>query len=165
MFMDICEVLARRATCFRGNSGALVVSKNDIISTGYNGPPSGMEHCKGEECELTPAGGCLRSLHAEQNAIDRALIKTGVYGGFDERKYWRDAVYTLYTLHSPCEECARAIIHSCGISTVYYRHPYRLIKGLDLISKTAISLYRITQSGMIIDYRTNKLILTEGDRK
>lgn len=153
MFMDICEILARRATCFRGNSGALIVRDNDIISCGYNGPPAGDEHCKGTYCELNVGGGCLRSLHAEANAVRRAQLK---------QRSPDLSGCVMFTLHSPCSTCAEVIILS-GIGTVYYRHPYRLTVGLDMLMQhmhsyvPPINVFRITQAGMIIDHRSNQL--------
>lgn len=84
-FMEIAEIVKTRSTCLRRQVGAVIVKDNRIITTGYNGAPSGLRHC-------TDIGGCererlhipsgqrhelCRALHAEQNAIIQAA-KVGV---------------------------------------------------------------------------------------
>ena len=84
-FMEIAEIVKTRSTCLRRQVGAVIVKDNRIITTGYNGAPSGLKHC-------TEIGGCerarlnipsgqrhelCRALHAEQNAIIQAA-KIGV---------------------------------------------------------------------------------------
>lgn len=147
MWMDMAEVAARRATCFRGNMGALVVAGNDIVSMGYNGPPAGAPHCFGNDCEKSETGGCLRSMHAEENAITRASEKVGQL-----------VQCTLYTTFSPCTACAMMIIAK-RCYNVYYRHPYRLRDGIDtLLIGHLFNVFRITQSGIIVNERTNAIV-------
>lgn len=149
MFIDMCEVLARRSTCYRGNTGAIIVQNNDILSAGYNGPPSGEEHCKGNLCEIYPeTGGCMRSEHAEKNAIGRAMGKT-------RKTYLSDC--TLYSLAAPCRVCAERI-KKVEIKTVIYRYPYRTADGIaELLVERHINLYRLTQSGYLINERTGQI--------
>ncbi len=148
MFMDACEVFARRSTCCRGNVGAALVKDNDIVSIGYNGPPSGEAHCFGDLCPITDTGGCQRSIHAEENAITRALKKGRVYdlGGFH-----------LYCTYSPCESCANLIVRS-HIKRVYYRTTYRLRIGLDKLLSNGVEVRKITPSGIIMDVASNRII-------
>jgi hypothetical protein len=56
LWMGMAEIAAQRATCFRGSCGAILVKDNDVVSIGYNGPPSGEEHCQGNDCVLTATG-------------------------------------------------------------------------------------------------------------
>ena len=119
-FMEIAELVKTLSTCLRRNVGALIVKDNRIISTGYNGPPSGIDHCEDlggcyREMLHVPSGErheLCRALHAEQNAIIQAA-KFGVSteGG------------TLYVTHQPCIICAKMIINS-GIKKVIYGNPY-----------------------------------------
>ena len=80
-FMDIAELVSRRSTCRRRAVGAVIVKDKRILSTGYNGAPSGLRHCleigclreqmnvpSGERHEL------CRGIHAEQNAIIQAAF-------------------------------------------------------------------------------------------
>lgn len=61
-------LIANRSTCKRASVGAVIVKDNKVISTGYNGSVSGTEHCIDHEC-LIVDGHCVRTLHAEVNAI------------------------------------------------------------------------------------------------
>lgn len=70
--MDVAEIIARRGTCPKKQVGAVLVAvDNTIISTGYNGAPSGLPHCLDVGCLLSPAGKCMRAVHAEMNALER----------------------------------------------------------------------------------------------
>lgn len=152
MWMDMCEVAARRSTCSRGNVGAMVIdpTRKDVISVGYNGPKSHEDHCHGNGCVLTDTGGCARSIHAERNAIIRASEKL--------RKPWLQEFH-LYCTFSPCMECA-ILIQNFGVETLYFRQKYREELPLDwLIQKTKhMKIFRVTPSGFIIDYRTNQIV-------
>ncbi|MGD8741193.1 MAG: hypothetical protein PVG34_12835, partial [Desulfobacterales bacterium] len=44
-FMDIAMLVARRSTCLRRAVGAIIVKDKRILSTGYNGAPTGVRHC------------------------------------------------------------------------------------------------------------------------
>ena len=119
-FMEIAELVKTRSTCQRRNVGALIVKDNRIISTGYNGPPSGIEHCEDlggcyREMLHVPSGErheLCRALHAEQNAI----IQAAKFGVSTENA-------TLYVTHQPCIICAKMIINS-GIKKIIYGNPY-----------------------------------------
>ena len=79
-YLDIARVVSERSTCLRAKWGAVIVKDDRIISTGYNGAPSGCRNCCDiEKCireELNIPSGeryeLCRSVHAEQNAIIRA---------------------------------------------------------------------------------------------
>lgn len=111
-FINIADVVATRATCDRAHIGAVLVKDKYIISTGYNGAPHGLAHCDeaGHEMEN---GHCVRTTHAEQNAI----IQAAVHGS-------RTAGSTLYSTHSPCKICAKIILNA-GILRVVCKELYR----------------------------------------
>ena len=74
-FMRIAHEVATRSTCPRLAVGAVVVRDKRILTTGYNGSPSGMPHCEDIGCLIRVVDGresCQRTLHAEQNAIIQA---------------------------------------------------------------------------------------------
>ena len=87
-FMQIAEVVKTRSTCMRRQVGAVIVKDNHIVTTGYNGAPSGLKHCTDvNSCERErlniPSGErheLCRALHAEQNAIicAKMLINAGI---------------------------------------------------------------------------------------
>lgn len=101
-FLQIAQVVSTRATCKRKQVGAVLVRNNQILSTGYNGSPSGDPHCTDIEC-LMEDGHCVRTVHAEANAIAQAA-KNGV----------RIEDATLYCTLQPCARCAK-LLRSAGV--------------------------------------------------
>jgi dCMP deaminase len=106
-FMQIARDVATRATCLRRHVGAVVVRDKRILSTGYNGSPPGQKHCTEVGC-LLEDGRCIRTLHAEQNA----LIQAALHGVSTEGA-------TLYATCRPCHVCARMIV-GAGIKRVVF---------------------------------------------
>jgi dCMP deaminase len=118
-FMDITALVAKRSTCMRRAVGAVIVKDKRILTTGYNGAPSGITHCRETGCLRArlkvPSGErheLCRGIHAEQNAIIQAA-----YHGVSIRKA------TLFCTHMPCSICAKMIINA-GISRIYYLSGY-----------------------------------------
>ncbi len=109
--MDITLDVSRRATCLRAQVGAIIVKDKRILTTGYNGAPKGLPHCLDEGCEMV-GGHCVRSLHAEQNAIIQAAQHGITLSGG-----------TIYTTHQPCHTCAKMIINA-GLERVVYAGHY-----------------------------------------
>lgn len=70
-FLNIAKEVAKRSTCPRASVGAVIVKDNRILSTGYNGAPSGKPHCTEVGC-LIEDGHCQRAVHAETNAVAQA---------------------------------------------------------------------------------------------
>ena len=105
-FLDLVDQVASRATCDRGKSGCVVVRDKRIICTGYVGSPSGMPHCDDAGHDFkqvidddgTTRQHCVRTVHAEQNAILYATKNKVDLDGS-----------TLYVSLSPCLSCARII--------------------------------------------------------
>ncbi len=110
-FIDITLAVSKRSTCLRAQVGAIVVKDKRILTTGYNGAPKGLPHCLDEGCEIV-GGHCVRSLHAEQNAI----LQAAEYGVPLEGA-------TIYTTHQPCVNCAKMIINA-GLKRVVYTGHY-----------------------------------------
>jgi dCMP deaminase len=79
-YLDIAQATCARGTCLRRNYGAVIVSNDQIVSTGYTGAPRGRNNCiDGGECVRAkcnvPRGQryeLCRSVHAEANAIIHA---------------------------------------------------------------------------------------------
>ena len=118
-FMKIAEDVSTRSTCIRRQVGAVIVKDKRILTTGYNGVPSGISHCNENNCLRTklniPSGERVelcRGLHAEQNAIIQAA-----YYGISVK----DA--RIYITHKPCSICTKMLINS-GIKDFIYRNPY-----------------------------------------
>ena len=99
------------STCPRAAVGAIVVStKGRTVGTGYNGSPKGTPHCDEVGCVVDKHGSCIRSTHAEINAL------LGV-----SAEDLQDAA--LFCTHQPCLNCTKAILNS-GVSHVYYVKSY-----------------------------------------
>lgn len=119
-FMELANAAAKRATCDRGRSGCIIVRNKHILVTGYVGSPMGLPHCDDvghmfkkvthENGNITQH--CVRTVHAEQNAICQAArLGISLESG------------TLYCKMTPCRTCAMLIIN-CGISRVVCEKKY-----------------------------------------
>jgi len=118
-FMDIAALVAKRSTCLRRSVGAVIIKDKRILTTGYNGAPSGIQHCLEIGClraEMNVASGerheLCRGIHAEQNAIIQAAFHGVSIRGA-----------TLFCTNLPCSICAKMIINA-GIEKIYYRSGY-----------------------------------------
>lgn len=110
------RVMAGRGTCSRLQVGAVVARDSRVVSSGWNGSPSGMAHCT--HLDDNP---CVISVHAEANAI-----------AFAARAGVSTAGTTLYCTHAPCYDCAKLILNA-GITRVVYAEKYRSEEGLTLL--------------------------------
>lgn len=125
MFMQITEVVAKRSTCLRAQVGATIIRDNRVVSIGYAGAPSRLKHCTENGCKMED-GHCIRTVHAEANAIAFAA-KAGISTDGAE----------MYVTHSPCTNCAKLIINS-GIRRVTYKE-YRG-DGIELLDHAGIEV-------------------------
>jgi len=136
-FMEIARVVAKRSTCLRRSVGALVVLEKRILTTGYNGAPTGLAHCleigclrekmgvpSGERHEL------CRGLHAEQNAIIQAAV-------------WGISIKgaTLYVTCQPCALCAKMLINA-GIKKIVYEGEYPDELSMELLKEAGIEVVK-----------------------
>ncbi len=124
-FIEILQSAQQRATCDRGKSAALLVKGNHILSTGYVGSPAGIDHCsesghefvdsyeKNDKGEIELRKHCVRTVHAEQNAIAQAA-KFGI--AVDGA--------TLYCTMFPCYTCAKMLVN-VGIKKVITQYDYQ----------------------------------------
>ena len=119
-FMDLTEHISTWSSCLRRHVGAVIAKDKRIMTTGYNGAPSGVQTCveKGEcmRNKLNVPSGTHAELcyaaHAEQNAIIQAAKEGISLKGC-----------TLYCTHQPCVVCAKMIINA-GIKEVIYKEGY-----------------------------------------
>jgi len=117
--MSIAQMVSTRSTCLRRKVGAVLVKDKRIISTGYNGPPSGLKHPEEVGCLRerlgVPSGErheLCRGLHAEQNAI----IQAALHGVSTKGS-------VLYCTHCPCSLCVKMLINA-GVEKVIYKEGY-----------------------------------------
>ena len=134
-FMQLAFVVAGRSTCLRRQVGAVMVKEKQILSTGYNGSPSGLLHCDEVGCMRqslgVPSGERLeicRAVHAEQNALVQAAKHGVAIAGAD-----------LYTTLQPCVQCTKMIINA-GILRVVYTHSYPDQLALDMAREAGLEL-------------------------
>ena len=119
-FIEVAHAISKRATCDRGRSGCVIARDRQLLVSGYVGSPSGFPHCDevGHQMKrLTHENGdqsehCMRTVHAEQNAICQAArLGISIKGA------------TIYTRMTPCRTCAMLIINS-GISRIVCERKY-----------------------------------------
>ena len=132
-FMNIAKIVGSRGTCDRGRSGCVIVRDRRILVTGYVGSPAGLPHCdeSGHEMsELVDDDGrrsehCIRTIHAEQNAIAQAAqIGTAINDS------------TIYCKMTPCYTCAK-IINNAGIKRVVAEMDYHAAEKTKKVFKEA----------------------------
>ena len=119
-FMSLTKVIGSRGTCDRGHAGCVIVHNKHIVSTGYVGSPVGLSHCDEAGHEMhtvinedgTRSRHCIRTTHAEQNAIAQAARFGARLDGS-----------TLYCKMTPCYVCAKMIINT-GIKRVVCAQDY-----------------------------------------
>jgi len=134
-FMEIVRTVARRGTCDRGRSGCVIVKDKQILVTGYVGSPVGFAHCDdvGHKMEEWTHDGvkrkhCVRTAHAEQNAICQAAkLGIAINGS------------TLYCKMTPCDICAKMIVNA-GIKRVVCEKIYHASGAMDFWDEAGIRL-------------------------
>jgi dCMP deaminase len=112
-FLKIASAVSERSTCDRALVGCVLVIEKRILTTGFNGSPAGAPHCD-DVGHLMVEGHCVRTIHAETNAIIQAALH-----GVSTRGA------TCYVTHFPCVNCAKALVNA-GIVRLVYSQAYRL---------------------------------------
>lgn len=105
----MADMVGTRGTCDRGKAGCVITLNKRIVSTGYVGAPVGLPHCDEAGHEMhtvtqedgTTSRHCIRTAHAEQNAINNAArVGQAIEGS------------TLYCKMIPCYKCGQSIINT-----------------------------------------------------
>lgn len=145
-FMETMDAISKRATCGRGRSGCVIAKDKQLLATGYVGSPVGLAHCDDvghqmkkvihvdEENEVTEH--CVRTVHAEQNAICQAAKRGIALEGA-----------TLYCRMTPCRICCMLIIN-CGIVRVVCERKYHAGSESEEMFK---------QAGVTVEYFHNEV--------
>jgi dCMP deaminase len=148
-FMEVANTIAKRSTCDRGRSGCVIAKDRQLLVTGYVGSPTGLAHCDEvghqfkkvihEDESVTQH--CVRTVHAEQNAICQAArLGVSLEGS------------TLYCRMPPCRVCAMLIIN-CGIRRVVCEKKYHA---------GAESEAMFAEVGLSIEYKVDEVLNYEG---
>jgi len=129
-FMQIALQVSTRSTCDRKHVGAVIVRDRTILSTGYNGSIRGLAHCN-EEGHMMENGHCVRTVHAEANAIAQAS-KHGVNVNNS----------SIYITASPCWTCFKLLANS-GINEIIFGEFYQDDRIFDASKLAGIKLLHL----------------------
>ena len=160
-FFEIMRAIAKRATCARGRSGCVIAKDKQLVSAGYVGSPIGEDHCddvghlyqKRYDEKGNYSLHCVRTVHAEQNAICQAAKRGISIEGA-----------TLYCQMTPCPVCAKMIIN-CGIVRVVCMKKYH--DGAEaerLFLRAGVALEHIDEEEQEYDNKGSKHDSKEGDK-
>jgi dCMP deaminase len=144
-FLEVAHAIAKRATCDRGRSGCVIARNKQLLVTGYVGAPAGLPHCDeiGHQMKkVVHEDGretmhCVRTVHAEQNALCQAAKLGVAVGGA-----------TLYCRMTPCRTCAMLIIN-CGIERVVCERKYHA-------GSESEEMFR--QAGVELEYKHDEIL-------
>lgn len=143
-FLKIAELYAEHSSCAKYKVGAILVKDKRIISTGYNGVPSGQIHCNEifkninfKEDKVASEKHHLWSLqneiHAEVNCILFAA-KNGV----------STLGTTIYVTLQPCIGCAKNIV-AAGIKKVVFRKLYaREPESIQFLENSGVQVVQVS---------------------
>jgi dCMP deaminase len=129
-FMNIARAVATRSTCSRKHVGAVIVRDKVILSTGYNGSLRGLPHCD-EVGHMLEDGHCVRTIHAEANAV----IQAATHGVRIEGA-------GVYVTASPCWSCFKMIANA-GLTRIVYGEFYRDERIFEVARQLSIALIHL----------------------
>ena len=152
MYMRIAEAVAETSSSKRLKVGAVAVKNNQVIGTGYNALPSGLDGDMEDIVYFTGGGWLYPSpeeypyesdfgryklvtlpevRHAEKNLILSLAKSTESARGA-----------SIFLTHSCCKMCAMDLADA-GITHVYYKHKYRCDEGLKYLESNGIVVEQI----------------------
>jgi dCMP deaminase len=146
-FLGQAYITSLRSTCGSRRVGAVIVSNNRIIASGYNGYPKGAQHCIEGGCPRFVARqeGLIESgkysedypcdaFHAEENAIYQ-LVQSGI-------QKTKEDEWTMYCTTAPCRACAK-MINGAGITRVVYFEGYPDTYSINYFEQYNVKLEKI----------------------
>lgn len=134
-FMNIAHEVATRATCDRKHVGAVIVRDKSILTTGYNGSIRGLGHCN-EEGHLMEDGHCVRTIHAEANAVIHAARHGVCIEGA-----------SIYVTASPCFNCFK-LLANAGITRIVFGEFYRDARIFEFAQHLGIDLVKFNAQAL-----------------
>lgn len=143
-FIAVAHIVQTRSNCVRGSVGAIITKEKRIITTGYNGTPSGITDCSD--------GGCKRCMDREQGKLNEGERKDLCICVHAEHNALLQAANhgistkgtTLYATVSPCISCAKALINA-GIVEVVYDAQHSDNLGENLLKEAGVKIRRYTE--------------------
>ena len=139
-FMGFAKAAAIRGTCDRKYVGAVIVIDKQAIATGYNGSIRDMPHCEDVGHDMED-GHCVRTIHAEMNAIAQAARRGMSVEGA-----------TIYSTASPCWACFRVLVNT-GIRRFVYAEEYaaggkdQMLRITEVAKRATLEVQRLTEDG------------------
>lgn len=140
-FNALASMISTRSTCQRQQHGAIIVKDKQLLSTGFNGAPSGVTSCDEREICVREEKGAKPgehyewccALHAEQNAIIQAA-KHGI----------NIADATLYCTNSPCIICSKMLINA-GVQRIIYQEGYPDLLSMEMLAESGVEVLEFSQ--------------------
>ncbi|MGV8145822.1 MAG: deoxycytidylate deaminase [Alkaliphilus sp.] len=137
-YMQVAEVVKTRSTCLRRQVGSVIVKDKRLLTTGYNGAPSGLKHCDEVGCLRDklkiPSGQrheLCRGTHAEQNAIIQAACH-----GIEIKNS------TIYVTAQPCILCAKMLINA-QIKRIVFKGDYPDELSRELLNEAGVEMEQL----------------------
>ncbi len=141
-FLKLAMLASERSTCPRMHCGCVLVKNKYVVATGYNGSIPGDEHCEDAGC-IVVNGHCIRTVHAEMNALVQAARHSVSVEGSD-----------AYITNLPCTTCAKALI-SAGIKRVVVFSDFHDTRAVEFFKKAGVEVERHKQPAAAINYDLN----------
>ena len=143
-FIRIALVASLRSTCDRALVGCVITVDNRVLTTGFNGSVKKQAHCN-EEGHLIVDDHCVRTIHAEANAIIQAALN-GV--SIDKS--------TAYITHFPCLNCSKMLINA-GIKRIVFLHAYRVDDiAMQFLSNANVTIDKMTLGNDVLFHLTKE---------
>jgi dCMP deaminase len=138
-FLKLAMLASERATCPRMHCGCVLVRNKNVVATGYNGSIPGDDHCDEVGC-LIVDNHCVRTIHAEMNALSQAAK-------------WGHPVEgaTAYITNMPCTNCAKALV-TAGVKRVVVFSDYHDTLALQFFAKGSVKIDKIAMPSTEIQY-------------
>lgn len=133
-FLDLARAASTRSTCDRLHVGVVLVRDKQVLATGFNGSLPGAPHCDDVGHQFDGNGACVRTSHAEANAVASAARRGISLDGA-----------TAYLTDSPCRTCARLLVMA-GVTSIVYEREYRLTEHLDELRAVGVTVVRFGAS-------------------
>lgn len=123
-YLQIADAVSIKSKCLKKHYGAIIVKNNELISTGFNGPARGEDHCLkctkvGSDKDMIEYSSCP-AIHAEMNCIISAsrqeMLGSTLYLSGRDVSGAINEIGLSIAAH-PCEICLR-LIKNAGIEKV-----------------------------------------------
>lgn len=134
-FLANLQSVAERATCDRGRCACILTREHQTLVTGYVGSPPGFPHCD-DVGHLMENEHCVRTVHAEQNALAQAASRGVAVRGA-----------TAYTTMVPCRTCAMMFV-TIGVVRVVSEYDYQNTHGLHILTDACVKI-RVMKEGQL----------------